>query len=429
MEIYTDIKINCLEDLREYVCVLKEMEVKINKSQLARELKADRRTIGKILEGQPKSKTRNKKSKLCFLDNTIKELLSSDTQRFYYISNLLRYLQDNNELKCSESTFRYYINKNEEFRNYFDKGIKVSNSKIPVLMYETPLGEEAQIDWKESQPFILDDGEVVTINIFVYILSNSRFRIYFLSIEKERQILFDFLIRSFEITGGVPKKLVTDNMKTVMDQARTEHFEGKINDEFENFSKQMGFVTHPCVAGSPETKAKVESPMKILDELQAYSGLLSFEGLVQKLMDINNRENFRYHKEYGKIPAKAFEKEKDSLLPLPNENIRSQFKLIRHKVKVSSRCTIRVNNSYYSVPPKYFGKEVEYVILNSNIYIYYNEKLIRTHKISTQLVNYDFDDYSEILSLQKAFKNSDTNEVATIAKSNLEEIGKLHGEQ
>ncbi len=427
MEIYSNIKIDTLEDLRNFAHVLKETNVKVNKSQLARELKADRRTVGRILEGFEKSTTRNKKSKLDYLDEKVAELLASETQRFYYVSVLYRYLQDNENLQCSESTFRYYINRNEEFKNYFDKGIKVSNALIPVLMHETPPGEQAQIDWKESQSFVLNTGEVVVINIFVYILSYSRFRIYFLSIEKERPILLDFLTRCFEITGGVPKVLVTDNMKTVMDQARTEHFNGVVNDEFENFAKQMGFKTHPCIAGSPNTKSKVESPMKILDELHAYSGKLSFEGLVEKLNVINNRENIRYHKEYGRIPADSFNKEKDFLLPLPNEKIRSQFKLVRHKVKVSSRCTIKVNNSNYSVPPKFFGKEVEYVVFNSNIYIYYNENLIKTHSVSEQLMNYDFEDYVEILSLQKLFRNLGRDDIEAIAKNNLEEIAKLHG--
>ena len=427
MNVYSNIEITSLEDLHKYAHVLKEINVKVNKSQLARELNADRRTIGKILNGYEKPTTRNKKSKLDYLDKIVVKLLSSDVQRFYYISVLYRYLQDTENLQCSESTFRYYINRNEEFKNYFEKGIKVSNASIPVLIHETPPGEQAQIDWKESQSFVLNTGEVVVINIFVYILSYSRFRIYFLSIEKERPILLDFLTRCFEITGGVPKVLVTDNMKTVMDQSRTEYFKGVVNDEFENFAKQMGFTTHPCIAGSPKTKSKVESPMRILDELHAYSGTLSFEKLVEKLKEINNRENFKYHKEYGKIPSDAFKKEKDSLLPLPNEKIRSQFKLVRHKVKVSSRCTIRINNSNYSVPPKYFGKEVEYLIFNSNIYIYYNENLIKTHSVSEQLMNYDFEDYAEILSLQKVFRNMDKDDIDKLAKNRLEEIANFYG--
>jgi len=64
--------------------------------------------------------------------------------------------------------------------------------------------------------FVLITGEVIIINIFVLILSYSRFRIYRLSISKTQDILFNFLDDSFEVIGGVPHELLTDNMETVI---------------------------------------------------------------------------------------------------------------------------------------------------------------------------------------------------------------------
>lgn len=51
------------------------------------------------------------------------------------------------------------------------------------------------------------------------------------------------------------------------------------------------------------------------------------------------------------------------------KKIRKQYKLVRHKVKVSSRSTVRINNINYSVLQKYFGKEVEYMTFNSKVFI------------------------------------------------------------
>ena len=39
--------------------------------------------------------------------------------------------------------------------------------------------------------------------------------------------------------GGVPEELITDNMKTVMDEARTEHFAGKVNAKFAQFARDF----------------------------------------------------------------------------------------------------------------------------------------------------------------------------------------------
>ena len=62
------------------------------------------------------------------------ELLSDDKQKFYYVSFLYRYLIDNYGLNCSESTFRYYIYKHDEFNDYFKSGKKVSNANQVTLM-------------------------------------------------------------------------------------------------------------------------------------------------------------------------------------------------------------------------------------------------------------------------------------------------------
>ena len=138
------------------------------------------------------------------------------------------------------------------------------------------MGKQAQLDWKESIPFILSSGETIEVNIFVLLLSYSRFRVYRVSLSKTQDILFSFLDDAFETLGGVPDEIVTDNMKTVMDEARTEYYVGKVNNKFQQFADDYGFKVQPCIAGHQHTKAKVEAPMKILDEIRAYNGKLNY---------------------------------------------------------------------------------------------------------------------------------------------------------
>lgn len=95
---------------------------------------------------------------------------------------------------------------------------KSLNKEGVTVRYETDMGKQVQLDWKEAIPFILDTGEIVEVNMFVLLLFYSRFRKYRLSISKSQDILFSFPDDAFE------------------------------------------------------TKAKVEAPMKILDEIRAYNG-------------------------------------------------------------------------------------------------------------------------------------------------------------
>lgn len=110
VNINTDLKINTLEDLVKLKPLLEEGTLKINKSQIARELGKDRRTIDKYIKGFQKSNTRKRSSNIDEYYDTIKELLSESNQQiFYYKSILWQYLADNHGLDCAESSFRRYI--------------------------------------------------------------------------------------------------------------------------------------------------------------------------------------------------------------------------------------------------------------------------------------------------------------------------------
>src|SRR3712207_8551660 len=91
---------------------MEENNLKVNKSQIARELGVDPRTVGKYLSGYVKPITRNRKSKIEPFEPVIKTLLGKDfIQLFYYKRILGQYLKDNYGLDCAQSSFRSYISK------------------------------------------------------------------------------------------------------------------------------------------------------------------------------------------------------------------------------------------------------------------------------------------------------------------------------
>lgn len=233
LDVQTEFEIKSLTDLPNFKILMENLKMKINKSQLARELNVDRRTIDKYLNGFTPKETKNKTSKIDTYYEVIAALLSRDSkQTFYYKRVLWQYLTDNHGLQCSQSNFRAYINKKLEFKQYFDEGKRIISSYSPGVRYETNPGEQAQLDWKENIQFETIDGEIVYVNIAVLLLSYSRFRTFHLSISKSQSVLMAFMTEAFEAFGGVPKVIVTDNMKTVMDEARTEYSKGTVNRVF-----------------------------------------------------------------------------------------------------------------------------------------------------------------------------------------------------
>jgi transposase len=404
---------------------MEESNLKINKSQIARELGVDVRTVGKYIDGYQKPKTRKRISKIDEFYPIIKELLSDESiQVFYYKRVLWQYLVDNHGLDCAESSFRRYISKHEEFNSYFKKRRKRYISKTTTMRYETAIGQQAQIDWKENMEFILSDGEIIIINIFVIILSYSRFRIYRLSLSKTQEILFSFLNDAFEAFGGVPKEILTDNMKTIMDEPRTSYSRGKVNIRFQQFADDYNFKVVPCIAGRPNTKAKVEAPMKLLDEIRAYNGKLDYSQLHQLVIKLNNRINSKCHTTTGKIPILYLEKEKDFLSQLPTAKIRNLYSIKTISVTVNPQSMINYKSNQYSVPPKYIGKELKLQTYDNQIYVYYNTNLVTIHTQKNQKLNYHPEHYVAISSLTL---KKPTYEIEEIAKNNLRMIGELYG--
>ena len=212
-------------------------------------------------------------------------------------------------------------------------------------------------------------------------------------------------------------------MKTVMDEPRTKYSKGKVNNKFQQFANDYGFKVCPCVAGRPNTKAKVEAPMKLLDEIRAYNGTLDFEELHELVTKLNNRINSSCHTSTGKIPILHLENEKDFLLDLPKEQIRNQYTITTTSVKVNCQSMISYKSNQYSVPPKYIGKRLKLQVYDNQLHVYYNTNLVTIHDIKNQKLNYHEDHY---LAVTKATFNADKCDIATMAKNNLNMIGEMY---
>ena len=376
----TNLNISRLEDLYKLKPLMETTNIKINKSQIARELDVDRRTVDKYLNGFSKAKHRSSSNCITPYVDIIRELLSDENEQlFYYRRVLWQYLCDNHSYSGNYSNFCCYLNKIPEFAAYFNK--RRPTKSQAYIRFETPAGKQAQLDWKESVKLLTTDLGWIEVNIFVLLLAFSRYRVYRMSLTKTQDVLLFLLDDAFQTFGGVPEEIITDNMTTVMDDPRTKGTPGKVNARFQQFADDYGFRIQPCVAGTPKTKGKVESPMRILDELRAYNGRLTYTGFVELLANINNRENSKVHPGTGKIPLMFLEKEKDTLGSLPRDSIRCPYQLVDQKTPVDNSSLFHYDGKQYSAPPEYIGKTVTLQIHDDYIHVYFNTKLIALHPL------------------------------------------------
>lgn len=396
-QIITDIRIESVNDLYKLKPFLEDGTLKINKSQIARELEVDRRTVDKYINGYTKPETRNCDDCITPFYDTIAELLSDKNQQvFYYRKVLWQYLVDNHGFTGVYCNFCHYLRKYPEFDSYFRKS-RPSNTNKVTIRYETPMGKQAQLDWKESIPFILSSGETIDVNIFVLLLSYSRFRVYRVSLSKNQEILFSFLDDAFET--------------------------GKVNNKFQQFADDYGFKVQPCIARHPHTKAKVEATMKILDEIRAYNGKLNYMKLVELVTRINNRVNAQVNQGTGRIPLMYYNKEKAFLNSLPADNIRKPYQIATNTVKVNHSSMFNYKGCQYSVPPEYIDKIVSLQVYDGYIHVYCNTEFITIHQLSSKKLNYISEHYAAIARKSHIFRDE---HIMDRAKENLEIIGKVY---
>lgn len=289
-----------------------------------------------------------------------------------------------------------------------------------TIRFETIKGYQSQVDWKEKLKLHDNKGNQYVVSIFLIVLGNSRYKYIELTFDQTRRTLFRCLINAFKYFGGTTEEILFDNMRTVVDQVKSNYKEIVINNKAVQFSKDSGFKIITCRPYRPRTKGKVETLAKIMNRLKAYD--YEFENKDELMLVVDQLKyelNFEEKSQaINEIPKKLFEKEKEYLKPV-NYEILENYCLPEKTYKVSNESMITYHGIKYSVPIQYVGKQI-YVLDEDNvIHLYYNKNLIYSYnKNNIFRYNYKENDYIDILK-NSSFNTKTDNEIKEYVEKNL----------
>ena len=286
------------DDIRDAISFLaKEDTTMFNKAELARRYGCDPRTIDRYLKIQSgelilKKSSRVYQSKL-------------DDYKSIIINKVDTY-------GCTAMAAYKFIIKKGYTGKYsivadFVKQHKEQETKKATIRFETNPGLQAQVDWKEDMTLVNRNGEIFKLNIFLMVLGYSRYKYIMITSDRSQETLFNCMVNAFRHFGGVPKEILFDNMKTVVDHSRSSFSKTIFNQSFEYFAKDIGFTPIACRAYRPQTKGKVESLAKLMDRLKAYNEEFdTWEDLINISKNFMDDINQEVSQGSGKQPLDVF---------------------------------------------------------------------------------------------------------------------------
>ena len=390
----------------------KEDTTMFNKAELARRFNCDPRTIDRYIKIQsgeliPKESSRVYQSKL-------------DDYKGIIIDKVDTY-------GCTAmAAYKFIVGKGYQGKYSivadFVKQHKEQEVKKATIRFETNPGLQSQVDWKEDMILVNRNGEVFKINIFLMVLGFSRYKFIMLTSDRSQETLFNCMIKGFEFFGGVPKEILFDNMKTVVDHSKSSFSKTVFNQRFEYFAKDVGFTPIACRPYRPQTKGKVESLAKLMERLKAYNEEFDtwndLEIIIRNFMYNLNQE---VSQGSGFAPWELFTKEKEYLLPSPSIDVLTSY-FSRQEEKtytVNKESMIKFEGRKYSVPTRYIGERMTVTNDSGNLSIYYNNELVVCHAVSSKMYNYTIDTACDILKSDAMRSKTDAEILAFVEKNLL----------
>jgi transposase len=252
-------------------------------------------------------------------------------------------------------------------------------AQVTVLREDPPAGEEAQIDYgylgSWTDPV---GGRGRRVWAFVMVLACSRLMFVRPVLTMDQAAWTEAHVAAFAFFGGVPRRLVPDNLRTGVD--RTDLYDPKINRAYAELAAHYGTLIDPARRGKPKDKPRVERPMPyIRDSFWRGRDFVSLQQMQDAALvwcrEVAGRRACRPLA--GASPASVFEAvEADALLALPHK----PFVLATWSTgKVGPDIHVKVGKTLYSVPWRHIGRQVDARATASMVQIFDNGELIATH--------------------------------------------------
>jgi len=338
-----------------------------SKTQIAKMLGIDRKTVRKVLKNPDKEYKMEKKPHPSLLDEH-REFIEASINKELSAMRIFQDLQKNVGFEGGYSTVRDYVRKLKD------------NPQSVYMVIETLPGEESQVDF----------GYIGTINIgakrkkawiFVMTLSYSRYMFVKIVFDQSVKTFIQCHVDSFKSFGGVPETVKIDNLKAGIIEAN--FYEPVVQRTYAAFAAHYGFWAQPCRVRVPTDKGKVERAVDYVKE-NCFKGR-EFKDIEEAKAFLQNWletiANVRIHGTTKRKPSEVFKAtEKGALKELTLDDFIFSDSA---KATLNINCHLAYKANYYSAPFQYIGMDLDVIEVNKLVKVYMDQKEIAIHTLWT----------------------------------------------
>lgn len=256
----------------------------------------------------------------------------------------------------------------------FVAGIRKPSREV-FLRLETLPGEQAQVDWAHCGTITIGNAKR-KLSCFAMVLSYSRMLYLEFTLS---QALEDFMrchVHAFEFFSGIPKKILYDNLKTVVLSRVGRDI--RFHNTFLDFAGYHLFEPVPCNVRRGNEKGKIESGIRYIrvSFLEGYS-ILDWPSLQRDAAAWRDgTANIRIHGTTHERPCDRWLHEKPLLQKLPE---RPYDTALPHSVKATSQAFIHFERNRYSVPGPAAYKTLTLKASAHDLRIFDGQELLAEH--------------------------------------------------
>lgn len=340
-----------------------------NKSQIARMLNIDRKTVRNVIKSRENGCEEVPRKEYFSQFDPYENYILAKMEKGLTIKRIYQDLVRDHGITGTYSGVRHYVQRH-----------RPPKQDVFMVLHSLP-GEEAQVDF----------GFIGTLNvggkarkawIFIMVLSYSRYMYAKITLDQSVKTFIMCHISAFQYFGGVPKVVKIDNLKAAVIEA--DFYEPLMQRTYAEFARHYGFLPEPCRVYTPTDKGKVEAAVKyVKDNCFKERDFSDIEEAENFLLNwLKTTANQRVHGTTQKIPAAQFcEKEAKMLGELPAADFTMSAS---DTAIVGAQCHISYRANYYSVPYQYINCKVDVIEVNNLLKIYFKGKEIALHTLETK---------------------------------------------